>query len=280
MESGTDSATRGSPSRSKPSIREDDITILYQPSTGPTRADIVFVHGLQGHPRRTWQCSAEVAKSATGKWSLFGRSERKRSHDDFEETSDSVFWPADLLPEDYTTFRILTYGYDSRVSHYFKGPANKLNLSQLGENMLNRLVGERSRSKATGRPIIFVAHSLGGLLVEEALVESRKQIHNENKMDVYNSTRGIIFFGTPHDGSQDAKWGLILRSIASVAFDTNKKILDVLQPDSEMLLRLVRDFQDILDEGKIKISSLLEASGKTGLPVFNGKVILRLSLKT
>lgn len=39
-----------------------------------------------------------------------------------------------------------------------------------------------------------------------------------------------------------------------------------------MLDKLTRDFRDILDEGKLWISSLLESAGKTGLPIFNGKV--------
>jgi hypothetical protein len=87
------------------------------------------------------------------------------------------------------------------------------------------------------------------------------------------STQGIVFFGTPHKGSNDAKWGLILRSIASAAFATNDKIIRALEPDSELLDKLARDFQDIIDEGKIKICSLLESEGKTGLPIFNGKVL-------
>jgi len=197
----------------------------------------------------------------------------KRTREDLENCcSDGLFWPRDLLPHDYKNVRILTYGYDSHVSHYFKGPTNKLNLSQLGQALLNRVVGERLRSKVSGRPIIFVAHSLGGLLVKETLVESKKQGAASNKIDVYKSTRGVVFFGTPHKGSNDAKWGQLLRSIASAAFDTNDKIIRALEPDSELLDKLARDFQDILDEEKLKICSLLESAGKTGLPVFNGKV--------
>jgi hypothetical protein len=109
--------------------------------------------------------------------------------------------------------------------------------------------------------------------VKEALVESRKQGQDSSKMDVCKSTQAIIFFGTPHKGSNDAKWGLILKAIASAAFDTNDKVLRALEPDSELLDKLARDFQDIVDEGKLKICSLLESAGKTGLPIFNGKVM-------
>ena len=103
-------------------------------------------------------------------------------------------------------------------------------------------------------------------------MESKKQGFQSNKSDVFKSTRGVVFFGTPHKGSNDAKWGQLIRSIASAAFDTNDKIIRALEPDSELLDKLARDFQDILDEDNLKVCSLLESAGKTGLPVFNGKV--------
>jgi hypothetical protein len=137
----------------------------------------------------------------------------------------------------------LTYRYDSHVSHYFKGPASKLNLSQLAEGLLNRVASERERLNCVDRPIVFVAHSLEGLLVKEALIESKKQINDITRAAVYKSTQAIIFFGTPHRGCDDAKWGLILSTIASAAFNTNNKVIRVLEPDSEVLDKLARDFR-------------------------------------
>lgn len=271
--SGSDSISRPSFTRSATPVHDTDITVLYTPSpqAGPIVADVIFVHGLQGHPKKTWQVRSE---SPTRKPSFFDLGKRYRGEND--KLSDALFWPADILPDDHPNVRILTYGYDSHVSHYFKGPGSKLNLSQLGEGLLNRVVGERRRSKSSGRPIVFVAHSLGGLLVKEALVESKKQRPDSDKLDVYKSTQGIVFFGTPHRGSNDAKWGLNLKSIAGVIFDTNDKIIRALELDSELLDRISRDFLDIVDEGKINICSLLESEGKTGLPVFNGKVFFAI----
>jgi hypothetical protein len=51
-------------------------------------------------------------------------------------------------------------------------------------------------------PIIFVCHSLGGLVVKNALVGARKS-DNEDIQEVFRATTGIIFLGTPHDGSPD-----------------------------------------------------------------------------
>lgn len=255
--------------RKRAPVPEIGLNILHTPKDKVAVADIVFVHGLQGSAYKTWTWKGEAVRK---KRSIFGFRRTDRGREERDEASSELFWPADLLCEDYDDLRIMTYGYDSHVSHFFTGPANKLNLSQLGEGLLNRLSGERSRSKATKRPIIFVAHSLGGLVVKEALVESKKYGDEAMKSDVYKSTRGIVFFGTPHRGSNDAQWGDILRSITSVAFDTNEKLLHTLKPDNELLAKLAKDFQDILDKEQLKICSLLESSGKTGLPIFHGKV--------
>ena len=240
-------------------VQEHGLSLLHEPQKGPILADVIFVHGLQGHPRKTWQFPPRVDVSPKpaqnrGPSGIFGFWKTSEPEPEFGKPA-SVFWPKDLLPADQNDIRILTYGYDSHVSRFFKGPANKLNLSQHGEALLNRVDGERQRSNSAGRPIVFVAHSLGGLLVKEALVEAQKHEHDSSKLDVYNSTRAIIFFGTPHK-----------------AFDTNETILRTLEPDDERLDKLARDFQDILHSGKLRIGSLIESAGKTGLPVFNGKV--------
>ena len=266
------------PTHSSVNVQEHDLSLLYKPHEGPILADVIFVHGLQGHPRNTWQFPPGVNVSPQpaqnrGPSGILGFWKTSKPEPEFGEAAP-VFWPKDLLPADQNDIRILTYGYDSHVSHFFKGPTNKLNLSQHGEALLNRVAGERQRSNSAGRPIIFVAHSLGGLLVKEALVEAQKHVHDSSKLDVYNSTQAIIFFGTPHKGSDDARWGLLLSTVVSAAFDTNKTILHTLEPDDERLDKLARDFQDILHSGKLRIGSLIESAGKTGLPVFNGKVCI------
>lgn len=105
---------------------------------------------------------------------------RKRPASDTEgdraasSTSTEVFWPLDLLAADIKNVRILTYGYDSHISRFFKGSANQNNIFAHGQDLLNAL--ERARRKSTikriaggdpKRPIIFVVHSLGGIVLKE-----------------------------------------------------------------------------------------------------------------
>ena len=57
-------------------------------------------------------------------------------------------------------------------------------------------------------------------------------------------TVGIIFFGTPHRGSDKATYGKILQNVAStVLHKPGLKLLNALQSNSDTLARLTSDFR-------------------------------------
>lgn len=152
------------------SVRVEDrgLTTLHQPCDEQSViADLVFVHGLQGHPRKTWQ------SSVTPPLHTSGRNPFKRWRDQPRDKEGAgVFWPADLVPQDFPKLRVLTYGYDSKVTGYYASSRGKNGIFDHGNSLLNAL--NRERKNLSNRPIIFVAHSLGGLVVKQALVEARK----------------------------------------------------------------------------------------------------------
>jgi hypothetical protein len=76
-----------------------------------------------------------------------------------------VFWPLDLLPHCLPNARIATFGYDSKVTNWFKGPAMQLDVFSYGESLLGAL--EARRRADPERPIIFIVHSLGGLILKD-----------------------------------------------------------------------------------------------------------------
>lgn len=61
------------------------------------------------------------------------------------------------------------------------------------------------------------------------------------------STAGVIFMGTPHTGSNLADWASILTKFSGIVRPTNKPIVSVLQPGSEMLANLQQEFHTMLD---------------------------------
>lgn len=126
------------------------------------------------------------------------------------------------------------------------------------------------------RPLIFVAHSLGGLLIKQALIESSKQDRDGRDRNLHKACRAVIFFGTPHRGSpHDASLGLVVASIAKMAqFDINKSILRDLDPrnGSPTLGTLLDDFNSLLVQENIQVYTFQESAGKMGFGPFAGKV--------
>lgn len=54
--------------------------------------------------------------------------------------------------------------------------------------------------KLQRRPLIFICHSYGGVLLSHCLVRANA-IEDERRRSLYKSTYGMLFFGTPHRGS-------------------------------------------------------------------------------
>ncbi|KAF3766683.1 hypothetical protein M406DRAFT_233005, partial [Cryphonectria parasitica EP155] len=165
--------------------------------------DIVALHGLNGHWETTWQSTTSSVK---------GR---------------PVMWLRDFLPEQVPRARIMSFGYDSAL---FFGKSVS-DVDTFAEQLLEALLPLRLDEVAR-RPIIFICHSLGGIVVKKSLL---------------HSVRGIVFFGTPHRGSSLAVWSTVLGNIASVATfgsKTNRKLSQDLKMDSVSLQSISKSFVD------------------------------------
>jgi pimeloyl-ACP methyl ester carboxylesterase len=77
-----------------------------------------------------------------------------------------MFWVRDLLPLDLPNARILTYGFDADVVRAIQRTSSN-SIRDHGKSLANDLALDRLRNHASHRPIIFVAHSLGGLVCEQ-----------------------------------------------------------------------------------------------------------------
>lgn len=191
---------------------------------------VILVHGLGGHPVRTWlhtgqvpnlspkrtnhlgsllrkgstlkkanpkatQLAQEKPKSAGGDSSMLTRSasiltlglgdtlERKgsikkftlkRSHsklrlelkEEPKKTGPEVYWPIDLLPESCPNIRILTWGYLTLATNAKLLPAQNDIFSHARE-LFEELVYFRDETSTANRPIVFITHSTGGIIVKE-----------------------------------------------------------------------------------------------------------------
>lgn len=96
-------------------------------------ADIIFVHGLGGDQRSTWQASK----------------------------AEESFWPA-WLAQDSPHIAVYSLGYEASPSAWL---GSAMPLSDRATNVLASLEAEQLGE----RPLIWVCHSLGGLVVKQLL---------------------------------------------------------------------------------------------------------------
>ncbi|KAI1325369.1 Alpha/Beta hydrolase protein [Xylariaceae sp. FL0255] len=177
--------------------------------------DIIFVHGLNGHRDHTWSA---------------------------EKSSES--WPRLFLPSSLPEARILTYGYDAAVVSW-RASISGNRIGDHSMNLLSALATYRAVDGTDHRPIIFVAHSLGGLIVKDALLTSRTspEIHLRRILD---SVRAVMFLGTPHMGASLALVAEKLAKTVGITAKSNLKVLKMLRKDSEVLARIQTDFCSLL----------------------------------
>lgn len=189
---------------------------LYAPPPGLTPAvDIIFLHGLTGNAYDTW----------------------------YHDTA-KIYWPNKLLKEDIPDARILAFGYDADVTNWYKA-ASVNRIGNHAESLLGSVTRFRERTKSENRKLIFVVHSLGGLVVENALALSRSSAETYLQ-NLEACTIGLAFLGTPHFGSDKASWGKFGAKIYNVVGIANTAIVAVLDPDSEVLATIQKRFHEII----------------------------------
>lgn len=128
--------------------------------------DVIFVHGLTGNYVKTWS----------------------------DESALDAFWPR-WLSEDFPTVNVYGLEYDSSIfSSIFTGSGPSL--TERAAILFDFL---RSRDSAAPK-ILFVAHSLGGLIVKQLLRRCNDMPGADHKR-LLHSTSGICFLGTPHQGA-------------------------------------------------------------------------------
>ncbi|KAI8955156.1 hypothetical protein F4801DRAFT_529818 [Xylaria longipes] len=195
------------------------LKVVHRPSTS-RRVDIVFVHGLGGASRRTWS-----------------------KHGD-----PSLFWPGTFLPlePDIKEARILTFGYNSN----FRPGSGKSTMSILdfAKELLYDMkyaIDEMSIPNSDNlhmgeRPIIFVVHSMGGLIVKEAYIQGQ---NDPAYTEIIRAISSIIFLSTPHRGTNLAE---TLNRILRVSIVGNPmQFITELSTGSQTIQKLNEQFRHI-----------------------------------
>ncbi|KAF5601712.1 tetratricopeptide and DUF676 domain protein [Fusarium subglutinans] len=190
-----------------------DINVEYVMSqkdtldTGQTIANIypnsiLFVHGLDGDRVGSW--TAEGPKMC--------------------------FWPKDLLPRYFPKARIMTFGYNANVIlNTVEG-----RIAEFANNLIAELSARRC-GEVKSRPLIFVCHSMGGIVVKRALAAASNRLAHSG---ISESCHSIIFMATPHRGSSKAAY-----------MDLATKLVNVLSGRvTTKAIKEITLFSDVLDD--------------------------------
>lgn len=137
--------------------------------------DVVFIHGLLGCPYETWMCGEDETTVWAQEWLL-----------------------KDLQREGKNP-RVLSIGYDSQLRSS-ESVWRTMCFQGTSEEIMKKL--DAARVGSGERPVIFVTHSLGGVLLKQVLHDAAR---SEKTRKLVDSVNGVMFYGVPHHGSPVAQ---------------------------------------------------------------------------
>lgn len=144
-----------------------------------------------------------------------------------------------MLQADVPNARIMAFNYDSI---WFGDTPIKLTLDGVATSLLDEL--QRNRGHCLDRPILFVAHCFGGLVVQKAFTMARAREFDYPR--AAGCMRGIIFLGTPHHGITEGARTATRTDIYSAIIKAELRIQDdihrIMVQDDAALLSVVNDF--------------------------------------
>lgn len=195
----------------------DILKMVDDPCDTKTAVDVVFVHGAETDAERCWYPRGHKELSLP----------RMLSRDLFYVCAWSL---------GYTSTLYKRRGYTVRLARQ---------ATQTVKELANKSIGRR--------PVIFVAHSVGGLLVKHVL-RLADQSQDPEWRRIAEQTKGIAFLSTPHSGFRMvrlAKWLAYLPTL------NNALLVDLV--DVEGLRRLNEEFLEIVAQRHIKVDAYYEA---------------------
>jgi hypothetical protein len=149
-----------------------------------TSTSCIAISGLASHPFGSWQPK--------------GR--------------DKMFmWIRDTLPKDLPGVRPVIYGYDTKLdsSQSFQ------TIPDLAQALISQLQ-TYGWSLPSAKPVVFLAHSLGGLVLREAMVQLDNSSNEEYKR-LLDLSRGAVFFGVPNLGMEQSHFRIVAHNNPNAA---------------------------------------------------------------
>ena len=160
----------------------------------------------------------------------------------------------------------MTFGFDSS----WPFSRSVMGIADFANDLLSRLQDARRSSTERKRPILFICHSLGGIVVKRAIILAHED--SDTYHDLQDAVKGVVFMGTPHRGSQIATFAQIAANILNSLMPGNtikRPLMRALSTNSRELEEINRSF--VPRCSSLELASFYEAEIFPGLPTPVGR---------
>ncbi|KAJ3568871.1 hypothetical protein NPX13_g6271 [Xylaria arbuscula] len=189
--------------------------------------DIIAIHGLNGNADTTW------------------------THE------NGTMWVRDILPGFIPGCRVYTYGYPSEVAF----SSSLASVKDVSRGLLSAVRDLHEDTGKDRRSIIFLCHSLGGIVCKQALIFAHSDADRYGSL--MRCVIGLVFLGTPHRGSEVADLG---RTVGTIINMCSKVASAGLRPGvirSDLLKHLNYDakvLEDLALEARNRMDNMMVVS--------------------
>ncbi|KAF1351580.1 hypothetical protein EJ07DRAFT_183735 [Lizonia empirigonia] len=192
-------------------------TQLYMPASDtPVAADVIAITGLDGHAYGSWR----------GKGSL-GR-----------------MWLRDFLCKDLPCCRTMIYGYNSKLSSHGVDT-----IMDYGRGLLEELKKVRGTEELRRRPLFFIAHSFGGIILAHCLVKAAQITEDHPTIAaLHRATYSMLLFGIPHRGLVVDD---IQKMLAGEDRHPRRGLLEQIREKSDLLASQLDNFRNLIQDRKV-----------------------------
>ncbi|KAL7801513.1 hypothetical protein V8C43DRAFT_271204 [Trichoderma afarasin] len=202
-----------------------------------TSVDIVTVPCPAAHPLRSWNRDGLMGR-------YFGApSMRDAEVREAERQNQNPSWVRQGIRREANRARILLYEHPE--------VSEGTTLNSLAVALLDELRALRTRERQQERPLLFIGHSIGGLVVKMALVKASRDSRYES---ILRECYGVAFFGTPHQGSSYFAMPTLASSIQNLlqlSVPLPVSLTDDLRMGNHLLLHVDEDFKVVSDDIRV-----------------------------
>ncbi|CAG8196739.1 unnamed protein product [Penicillium olsonii] len=193
-------------------------TQLYAPDENkPVIADIIAITGMDGHAYGSWQGRGNLGR----------------------------MWLRDFLSKDLPQCRTMIYGYNSKLSSHGVDT-----ILDYGRELMEEIKKVRTTKQLQQRPLIFIAHSFGGIILAHCLVRAIQTLEEDHPAitSLHRATYGIILFAIPHKG-------LVMDDIQQMlggdGHHPRETLLRQISSQSDVLIHQLADFKNLIRDRKV-----------------------------